>query len=141
MKTDITTSEDITFLVTKFYETLQENATIGYIFTDIVSLDLVEHLPKIIQFWETVLLGKMTYRGNVMRKHIELNAKEKITETHFNKWIQIWNETIDAHFEGEKASEAKERAEMMKPIMLYKMRASEKGTFIRHLYKITKLHI
>lgn len=131
MKKDITTSKDITFLITEFYETLQKDATVGYIFTEVAQLDLAKHIPKIARFWETVLLGKMTYRGNVMRKHIELNAKEQLTEIHFNQWIQIWKATIDTHFEGQKANEAKERTDMMKPIMLYKMRASENDKFIQ----------
>lgn len=131
MKKDITTSEEIEFLVTEFYTTLQIDETIGYIFTEVAQLDLELHLPKIVRFWETILLGKRTYRGSVMRTHIDLNAKERITEIHFDKWIQIWKSTIDTYFEGEKANEAKERVEMMKPIMMYKMQASEEGTFIQ----------
>lgn len=131
MKKDITTSEDIEFLVKAFYTTLQVDETIGYIFTEVAALDLEKHLPKIARFWETVLLGKRTYRGNVMRTHIDLNAKEQITEAHFNQWIHIWKTTIDTHFEGQKAAEAKERVDMMRPIMLYKMRASETRTFIQ----------
>ncbi|MFK7950982.1 MAG: group III truncated hemoglobin [Saprospiraceae bacterium] len=131
MKKDITTSEDVTFLVEEFYKILQVDEQIGYIFTEVVQLDLSEHLPIISSFWETVLLGKMTYRGNVMRKHITLNAKEKITEAIFDKWIQVWKATIDTHFEGEKANEAKERVDMMKPIMLYKMQVSEGNRFIQ----------
>ena len=125
-KKDIETSEDITFLVAEFYKQLQTDEMIGYIFTEVVQLDLEHHLPLISSFWETILLGKKTYRGNVMRKHIELNAKEKITEPIFNQWITIWQSTIDTYFEGAKADEAKERVEMMKPIMLYKMQADEK---------------
>lgn len=131
MKKDITTSEEIEFLVEEFYTTLQVDETIGYIFTDVVQLDLEQHLPKIIRFWETILLGKKTYHGNVMRTHINLNAKEQLTEVHFNQWIQIWKTTIDTHFQGKKANEAKERVDMMKPIMLYKMRASEEQNFIQ----------
>ena len=61
MKKDISNSEDITFLVHSFYDLVMKDELIGPFFTKVANVNWDDHLPHMIQFWETVLLGKATF--------------------------------------------------------------------------------
>ncbi|MEM9261800.1 MAG: group III truncated hemoglobin, partial [Bacteroidota bacterium] len=65
---ELRSREDIDFLVAAFYDKTLHDPLIGHFFTKVVALDLVAHLPVICDFWESVLFGKATYRGNPMLK-------------------------------------------------------------------------
>lgn len=121
MRKEIKGRSDIETLVQTFYKTVQEDDTIGYIFNDIVQVDWDDHLPVMYDFWETVLFGRMAYKGNPMIKHIALNLKVKLTEEHFERWIEIWEGTISTHFRGEIAENAIAKANMMKHLMVTKI--------------------
>lgn len=121
MKKDISTPTDVKLLVDSFYKKVRNDDCIGYIFNDVAHVDWDDHLPRMYKFWEFALLGTATYKGNPMMKHMALNAKESLTETHFERWIELWEATIDRFYEGEIASKAKERGQLMKTVMLVKM--------------------
>ena len=89
------------------------------------------HMPVMYQFWETVLFGKGGYKGNPVLKHVELNQKAPMTEQHFERWILLWESTIDEHFEGEIAEEAKKKAITMKLLMLYKIGQNGNPNFVQ----------
>ena len=69
------TREDIELLVNKFYEKVQHDDTIGFFFNDVAKVDWSKHLPKMYSFWETILFGQMTYKGNPMAVHFPINEK------------------------------------------------------------------
>ncbi len=121
MKNDISTLNDIQLLVNSFYVQVKEDQIIGYIFNDIAKVDWHIHLPKMYSFWETVLLGKMNFKGNPMLKHLELSKKTEINKVHFDQWLSLWTNTIDAHFEGEIAEEAKIKGKSIAGLMLLKI--------------------
>lgn len=121
MKNDIQTSEDVTLLVNTFYDKVQNDEIIGYFFSDVAKVNWSEHLPHMIQFWETVLLGKATFEGWPMRTHLVLNQKEKLLPHHFERWIELWNGIVDSLFEGDIATEAKNRAKIMRDLILFKI--------------------
>ncbi|HMR42362.1 MAG TPA: group III truncated hemoglobin [Saprospiraceae bacterium] len=128
---EIRSREDIEFLVDTFYKKVLDDEVIGYIFTEVAKLDWDSHMPVMYDFWETMLLGNMLYKGNPMLKHIALDQKEKLTAQHFDRWIQLWRETLENHFTGEKATEAIQRAEMMRQLMQYKIEQSRNQHFIQ----------
>lgn len=124
MKKDITTREDIETLVNLFYEAAKKDAVIGYFFTDVVALDFDKHLPVMYDFWESALLGTLTYKGNPMTVHINLDKKEPIQHGHFDRWLVLFVKTIELNFEGEKAQEAKAKATNIRHLMQYKVEQS-----------------
>lgn len=128
---DITTEEDIVLLVDAFYAKITHDATIGFIFSEHMEEALEQHLPVIYTFWQSVLLGTQTYRGQIMQKHIELNSRVALTSEHFETWYQHWIQTIDAQFAGPLAEQAKQRAQTMKELMLFKISQSKDEGFIQ----------
>ncbi|MGG9971565.1 group III truncated hemoglobin [Ferruginibacter sp. SUN002] len=121
MKKDIEHIDDIKLLVDSFYKKVIVVETIGYFFTKVIQFDWQVHLPVMYSFWDTILFGTMSYKGNPMVKHIEMNKKESLKKEHFDQWMKLWKETIDELFIGEKANEAKKRAGSIAQLMQYKI--------------------
>jgi len=121
MKADISTHEDIVLLINTFYDKVKINAVIGYIFGDVAHVNWETHLPVMYSFWDTMLLGKQTYTGNPMIKHIELSKLTALTQKEFTEWLLLFTQTVDELFSGSNATEAKERAANIAGLMLHKI--------------------
>lgn len=122
---DITTRSDIDHLISAFYTKAIKDPTIGRIFTNVARIDLEAHLPVIGDFWESVLLGNMVYRGNPMRKHLALARETALQREHFDVWLGLWEETVREFFTGEKAELAIFRARNIGQLMLHKIKVME----------------
>jgi len=110
MKRDIETREDLKFLLTEFYKIAVLDSEIGHHFAEI---DLAAHLPVIVDFWEKVLFGKPVYFGNPLAVHRILHEKSPLKLEHFQRWFEIFSQTVDKLFAGETADDAKLRAKMI----------------------------
>lgn len=115
------TKDDIQFLVNKFYEKVGTDHTIGFFFNDVAKVNWELHLPKMYQFWETLLFGKASYKGNPMMAHFPINALEAMKKEHFERWVELWTKTLEENFEGEAAEAAKTKAANIANLMSYKM--------------------
>jgi len=121
MPDDITSRQDIEFLLTKFYERAFADDVIGFIFTEVTHLDLVKHMPVIASFWDDMLLGAHSYNGNPVKVHQQIDRLTELNENQFSRWLMLWQITIDEYFAGEKAEEAKRRASNIARIMMVKI--------------------
>lgn len=106
MKNDIENIEDITTLVNAFYSKVIDDSTIGHIFKSVPYFSFEKHIPIMISFWETLLFGVASYKGNPMLKHIELNKTIPLNTEHFKQWLSLWEETVNVTFKGKNATEA-----------------------------------
>jgi hemoglobin len=113
---EIQTINEITLLVNQFYKKVQEDELLGPIFEKVINGNWEPHLEKMYRFWETVLLNNHTYHGSPFAPH----AKLPIGADHFKRWLKLFLETVDENFSGEKAKEAKWRAEKMAEMFQYK---------------------
>lgn len=120
MKKDIETREDIMILVNSFYNHVKKDKLIGPIFTEVADIDWHTHLPKMYDFWETVLLGKASYSGNTLKVHLDLNHQFKLMGSHFDHWLILFKTTIDEFFEGPNAQQAKNKAESIATVIKIK---------------------
>ena len=121
MKKDIETRADIDDLMNRFYAKAITDKTIGYIFTDVAKLDLESHLPIIGDFWETLLFGTGNYQKhgrNPLQVHAALNEKTPLLLEHFQRWLEIFHETINEIFDGERADFLKLRVSAIANQML-----------------------
>lgn len=114
---DITTLDDIKLLVNSFYGKVREDKTVGDIFNGVIQDRWPEHLEKMYRFWQTVLLEEHTYFGSPFPPHAKLPVDQK----HFSAWLGLWYQTIDEHFAGAKADEAKWRGDKMAAMFLSKV--------------------
>jgi hemoglobin len=107
---DLADRTDVEELVTAFYRTAFADPLIGPIFTEVARMDLDHHLPIMCDFWETVLFRAGRYERNALQVHSVLNARHPLTDEHFDRWLVLWEETIDDRFTGVKAELAKSQA-------------------------------
>lgn len=107
---DIATPADLDRLVAVFYGKLLPDPIVGFFFTDIARIDLVEHLPKISAFWQQQLLGLPVYRGQTFAAHSALQRRAALTGGHFHRWLFLFEQTVDELFVGPIANAAKQRA-------------------------------
>ena len=109
---DIESREDIKLLVNTFYDNLQkEEKELDHLFNDVAKIDWETHLPKMYDFWETLLFHKNVYKGNPMKVHVDLNKKSALKKENFEQWLKLFKATVDDLFEGKIANIAKQRAE------------------------------
>lgn len=113
-KRDIVAIEDIKLMVDFFYAKVREDGMLSFIFNDRIRDRWSEHLEKMYKFWQTVLLDEHTYFGAPFPPHATLD----INYTHYERWVQLFNETIDDLFIGDKAQEAKWRGQKMAQVFL-----------------------
>ena len=75
---DIQSRADLEWVVENFYDKLMVDDLIGVFFTEVVPIDLKEHIPTIVDFWQSALIGGANYRNNPMEKHIIMSRKKQI---------------------------------------------------------------
>jgi len=117
MKQDIQTLDDIKLLVDEFYRIVRSDTTIGPIFQDRIQNNWPVHLEKMYTFWQTLLLDQHSYFGSPFPPHMNLPIEEK----HFTQWLKLFEATVDDLFAGEKAQEAKWRAQKMAQMFQFKL--------------------
>jgi hemoglobin len=127
MNKDLHDRNDIQLLVNKFYEKVNMNDQIGFIFNDIAHMDWEKHLPVMYDFWESTILNSASYRGNLLEKHMSLNRQYPLNSMHFKQWLNLFISTVDEYFAGEKAELAKQRAISIANIIQIKILQEKKG--------------
>lgn len=103
---DIKNDNDIKLLVHAFYDKVQRDNRLDYIFNDHAAVDWDHHLPRMIDFWSNLLFQTRRYKGRPLRQHLPLPIEQK----DFMRWLLLFHETVDEHFKGVKADHAKEMA-------------------------------
>lgn len=109
MKNDIEGLDDVKLLVNTFYDKVRRDELLAPVFDAQIQDHWPQHLEKMYTFWQTVLLGEHTYYGSPFPPH----ARLPVEHLHFERWLQLFTETIDDLFCGEKADEALWRAKKM----------------------------
>jgi hemoglobin len=119
MKKDIQSFEDVQLMVNEFYSRIRADEMLAPVFRSRIPDDSWEpHLAKMYAFWQTILLpGEPTYQGSPFASHIRL----PIEGPHFERWLKLFNETVDTLFAGNVADEAKFRARSIAGIFEHKL--------------------
>jgi hemoglobin len=124
-KPDITSRADIEQFVDAFYARVRRDDILGPIFDDVAQTDWDEHLPKMYDFWQTVLFGVSAFRGNPLGVHLALNSQVSLDKVAFGRWLELFHATIDAAFCGPCAEETKVRAARIAGVMQHHIALSE----------------
>ncbi|MBX0291516.1 group III truncated hemoglobin [Hymenobacter sp. HSC-4F20] len=114
---DIQSEEDIRRLVDAFYSRVQTDDLIGPIFEAVVHGNWPRHLATMYDFWSSLLLSTSRYRGRPFPKHLALPVDSR----HFQRWLSLFVETVEAHFSGPKADEAIYKAGNLATIFQYRI--------------------
>ena len=128
---DIQNRTDIQELVVAFYKRAFADELIGHIFTDVMHMDLEAHMPIMCDFWETVIFHTGAYRRNAFEIHRQINHLAPLSSVHFQRWEDIWHETVDVMFEGEKANLAKLNASRISGSIQRRLANAQPANMIR----------
>ncbi len=120
---DLETLEDVKVLVDDFYGRVRKDDILADIFNSVIQDKWPEHLNKMYTFWQTVLLKEHTYYGSPFPPHAEL----PVEKAHFERWLELFHATLDEHFKGETAEEAKWRSVRMAEMFLMKINYFQKN--------------
>jgi hemoglobin len=109
---DLDRREAIAVLVRDFYRQVAMDDLLGPDFAD-AHVDWSVHVPKLVDFWAKQLLGEPGYEGNPLRAHERVHAHRAFTPDLYERWLELFTETIDEQFAGPCAELAKARAHRM----------------------------
>lgn len=115
---DIESETDIRLLVDTFYEQVNHDPLLDPVFNQVARVEWPRHLPIMYDFWSSILLGSARYHGRPFPKHLPL----PIDATHFQRWLELFEATVDTLFAGPKAEEAKVRALNIATMFEYRLR-------------------
>lgn len=114
---DISTPDDIKTMVNLFYDEVKKDDLLGGIFHAVIGNNWETHLEKMYRFWEQLLFHQPLYHGRPFDKHVDLPVKPE----HFERWIGLFNQSINSRFNGPNADLAKERAASIAAIFMHKL--------------------
>ncbi|MEZ5054046.1 MAG: group III truncated hemoglobin [Chitinophagales bacterium] len=114
---DLQNIEDVKLLVDTFYDTIRKDDLLADIFNKVIQDRWPQHLEKMYRFWQTVLFDEHTYFGSPFVPHATL----PVDKEHFDRWVFLFNTTVDNLFAGTRAERAKWQGERMATMFLYKI--------------------
>lgn len=91
----------ISDLVENFYGAVRSDALLGPIFASHVA-DWTPHLARMKDFWASITLESGRFRGNPMLKHMAIGGLDGV---HFDRWLVLWNRTLDEVIANEEAAQ------------------------------------
>ena len=124
---DIENQDDLYYLVDNFYKRLLSDASISYIFTDVVKIKLEEHLPILVTFWSQAIFDTGGYFNNLTKIHLDINEKENLTPELFTIWLNHFNDSVDDNFVGTNAEKIKTQALSLATIIQIKINIDNKN--------------
>jgi hemoglobin len=92
-------------IVHGFYAKVRDDDLLGPVFDEKVD-NWDHHLDRMVMFWSSVALATGNYDGRPMQKHLPL----KITRHHFDRWLQLFAQTLSEYCEEPAARHFMERA-------------------------------
>lgn len=116
-KRDIENRDDLKLLIFEFYVKIKKDELLGGIFNKAIGSNWDLHMERMVNFWESILFHQKVYSGHPYPKHEVL----PISPRHFEQWLKLFYKTVDAHFMGEKANEAKSRASEVAKVFMAKL--------------------
>ncbi|WP_194850729.1 group III truncated hemoglobin [Nonlabens antarcticus] len=114
---DIETREDIEVMVDSFYAAVRKDDLLGPIFNEVIGDNWSTHLETMYSFWQTVLLHQFAYKGSPFAPHRKL----PIEAQHFDRWLALFNKSIDQQFSGKITDDAKIRVVKMAEMFQHKL--------------------
>jgi hemoglobin len=126
---DIADQRDVARLVNLFYDRVRADDLLGPIFDDVARVDWATHLPRMYDFWESVLFARASFKGDPLFVHRELARRTPLTARGFDRWLELFHATVDDLFEGTVADHAKQSAARIAMTLQNNIAADHRGAF------------
>lgn len=93
---------DLHGVLVAFYDSVEQEPLLAPYFA---AVDMDAHMPRIVDFWSTLLFHTGRYSGNAFRPHMDMPG---LTGEHFARWLGVLERTVDARFAGPTAERMKD---------------------------------
>ena len=100
---DLDTRSAIHDLVVAFYREVVFDDLLAPVFGEVAETDWVTHIPRLVDYWCTILLGTQQYNGALLDAHREVHQQDPLRNEHFDRWYQLWVASIEARWSGPRA--------------------------------------
>lgn len=131
MTKDIQSRSDIKQFVVGFYEKARRDILLGGVFQAAVpDSHWPQHIERIVDFWESALFDANLYRGSTFAVHRDL----PINGQHFERWLELFNSTIDSLFSGDVAEDTKNRAKNMGALFQSKIEYLNNNPHLKNIH-------
>ena len=107
VKPDLDHPAAISTLVDRFYAQVLSDPTLAPVFTEVARIDVDTHIPVIKAFWRKMLLGDPGYARNMVARHAAVHARFPLRARHFDRWLMLFNRTVERDFAGPYADRAR----------------------------------
>lgn len=104
---DLDRRDNIEQFVERFYQRVLDDKRLAPIFLDVAVIDLEVHLPHIKDYWCKLLLAERGYQRHTMNIHRQLHGKQALQAGDFERWLALFNATLNAGFAGEYTERAR----------------------------------
>jgi len=121
--------DDLHELLMEFYASVSEDPLLAHYFE---AIDMPSHMPRIVDFWSTLIFQSGRYTGNAFRPHL---AMQGLTGAHFARWLETLDATLDASFAGEHVEQMKDFGRRVAVSMQLRLRITPEAGYqirIRH---------
>jgi hemoglobin len=109
-RTDLVDRADVERLLRRFYGQVLFDEVLAEPFAGVRAKGLDAHIPRMCDFWETVLFRAGRYRGNALIAHRDVHQRTPLSSQHFARWLTVWHNTVDEMYRGPAAERAKVQA-------------------------------
>ena len=108
---DIDTTDEVQEMVTRQYvDVVQDELLEPYFNFEPGFIDWQAHIESVTDYWCHVLLYAPGYQIDVIEAHRTLHDTDPFTPELFDRWLQIFHDTVDGGWNGPHAEQAKKRA-------------------------------
>ena len=104
---DLDSEEEIVEMVTRQYADVVQDDVLAPHFSDVVDWQAL--IGAISDHWNHVLLFAPSYDIDTIEHHRELHGSASFTPEAFDRWLQIFHDTVDGGWSGPNAEIAKKR--------------------------------
>lgn len=87
------TEEMIRAVVDSFYDKVRADPVLGPIFDGHIGDQWHVHMPKMYDFWSSVLLMTGRFKGAPMRVHGAM--AHEVGDGHFDRWLDLFGQTVN----------------------------------------------
>jgi hemoglobin len=110
LRSDLAGPADVHDLVVDFYREVVLDELLAPVFDEVAEVDWAEHIPRLVDYWNGILLDAGTRRGSVTAVHRQLHAAAPVDVGHCVRWLELWARCLAARWEGPNATRALEHA-------------------------------
>jgi len=108
---DLDEPEEIFEMVTRQYvDVVQDDILQPYFDFGSGFIDWQAHIGAVTDYWCHVILYAPDYEIDVIENHRHLHQQDPFTPDLFDRWLQIFHDTVDGGWVGPNATRAKKRA-------------------------------